>query len=371
MEGDDLSSPGASPRVSLAADGGRAQRTITLSSAQDYYQSLLDHLGYSCVAEKTNGLGVRRYVMRVLPHSFRGFSDQLSAPPPEQISGQPPGTFYTYTLPANANQYGWFWCKSAPDTEGVGPYGQGGDQHIPAKGPLDPAVAYYRTNKLRLEYRMLDYGVLPDWDTAMVNGGGPLQSTPADPIPDEGTLNRYVTGVFRTAKKVINLRRGLMSFDPEPGSDDNGKAQPLPEGFSFEEASGTLVLVWHEVPLDAIPWKAVVNCDNAVNVNPFWFGRFPPGTVRFDTWDRKELFSPVGLRMVDIQYTFKVAWHVDLAGTPRGWNSALRLIPPGGANAGSVDYRGVRAYAADRTTPGNPPYRSMDLADLFRPDQPP
>jgi hypothetical protein len=369
--GDDLAEPGQSPNLSIASDGSRCVRTITLAEYSDFYQAALDFLGYPVLAQATNAGTPPKtvnFVSRSIPHSFKGISD-LPLPPPDQIipglfvGGNP--VFYQYPRVPLQGPYGWLFAKSMPGVLGVHPLGKGGRALIVAGGALDDAVAYYSTNKIRLEYRTLTHDVLPDYDPALVNAGGPLVSTPAAPIPDEGTMARYVTAYLRTAKKVINLRRGLMSFVPEAGIET--KAVPIPEGFPFEEPTATLTVIHHEIPLDAIPYKAIINLDNAINLNPFWFGRFPAGTVRFDSWDYKPLFSPLGLRIVDLQYTLKVLFHVDLGGTARGWNWALRKVP----GTGDVDYREVAAYAADQVTKRNSPYKAKDLADLFRPDQPP
>jgi hypothetical protein len=367
---------GESPVLSAAADGQRVRRRITLAPLQSVGQAMVDFLGYPTVVTGTNKDGVAcRYVSRSIPHAFKGVGQFPAQPPREEIPGvhNADGSpiYYTYPAPPIQSNYGYLFAKSMPGHANVQPLGSTGANLIPGKGKLDPGVGYYNTAKLDFEYRSLTYDVLPDFDTLLVNPAGPLASTATAPIPDEGFLDasgfppRYVTAYLRTSKRVINLRRGLIWFDPEPGIET--EAVPIPDGLPYEETAGTLTVILHEVPKGAIPYGNISVALNGIN-NAVFFG-LPLGTCRFNSWDKKELFSPLGVRIYDIQYEFLFLPNVDLSGVARGWNYALRAVP----GTGNIDYRPVHAWkASDRTVTGrgNAPYRSGSMNILFRPDQP-
>jgi hypothetical protein len=228
-----------------------------------------------------------------------------------------------------------------------------------------------------VQYGTLPYDVL--LDKQVIAGGGPLQG-----YPDESWnlgLSRFVSAFWKASSRILTLPQGVMYWKPNPlDPKPNANPESIRMGIPFKEGGGTLTLIWHRVPLPAIPFGAIQACQNCINDTPFFNSIFPAQTVLFEDHDRKPVYLPNGLRAYDINYVFKVRFNVsrglDGQGQPnpnppvaRGWNWGLRSI------GGKLDYRERSTYQVLGAfpwtfIPGDNPYKTADLTSLFRPDQP-
>jgi hypothetical protein len=128
------------------------------------------------------------------------------------------------------------------------------------------------------------------------------------------------------------------------------------------------VVIWKQVPVNAIPWTAIQNAMNTVNLNYFSVGISPLGAVTFPVYAPAFLCfrgpsSPISLYQgadgnlySDLAYTFSFQ--------PGGWNS-YRLnsqtfdVPP--------QYQYAPVYACPPAPPLTPPFPSTDFQLLFTP----
>lgn len=303
-----------SPDIAMVRDGTRLKRTFKVEwdrAATGLAQR--DFIGYSKVQL---GFGAKWFINRELP--------------------------FVYPRILNSAGNPFLYCVSCPALRGVGPLGKDAD-----------GVQTFQHGLLDLEFRTLPYNVLRNEDILGV--GDFIQ------VPDEGlfgtdpTKRRYVTRLTKPAGKILSLPRGMMRVV----NADAAKRTPIPEGIPFRQASATIVYIWHDVPEAGVPNATIQTSLNTINNAAF--DVYAAGTLLFETVDIKPTVSPLGDRTADVQYTLKWLPNLSADGTTaRGHNWILRKV------AGGMDYVQV---TSDGTLAGTPPYRSSDLADLFRPPQ--
>ncbi|HVS37422.1 MAG TPA: hypothetical protein VMS17_17805 [Gemmataceae bacterium] len=159
----------------------------------------------------------------------------------------------------------------------------------------------------------------------------------------------------------------------EPG----GYGQTIPRGFLQYQSGGIITeglmkvvpvttrkLTWHMVPRNAVPIEAIIAQQGTVNNAPF--DGWPTGTLLFDSVEPRRYRDPLLNRCIDLTYTMIGKPNINRFGQALGHNSALKFIPAQPPNPAFVDYDYVWS---DKNGQGNPPYRSSNFANLFRPPQ--
>lgn len=190
-------------------------------------------------------------------------------------------------------------------------------------------------------------------------------------LPDEGDVlkrfgvkaSRYVRRRFMPSGRFTTVPAGFLQF---------GNNDKLNESFPYNEVTASIIYEWKLVPLDAVPWTAIRSCLGAVDQE--WFDAFGPETMLLTDVFVEYGPGALGDLLADCRYTFSYAPKFSTAlKEALGHNAALRVRPnTGGVNTGQVDYDEI--FSAGN--PANKPFRThngtdrVDLASLFRPDQP-
>lgn len=371
----ELATPGEmSPDQQWAVDASACHRTLWFPNPSDdelndpvddddrhfAAQSLL---GYNVMKEQDVvsavdfTFGKRRWIERVLPHS------------------------YPATLDPNTNPFGrpYLFAQSIPKCEAVtrhsagaaGPFGDG--------GPLSrDGVKFY------LNYRTLPYDLRED---AEVPGAspGPLGPNGQDgnwrdrdgaallAQPDEGHRlssgwknTRFVIKNEEDRSVMITLPQGLLTFFE---ANPDGTRDPVPSGYPFTNTCINLTYEWCLVPIDAIPRVAIANALNCVNNQTF--DGYPRGTLLFKGYRIANHRGPFGDWLCNILYGFSFRPNYDfddrgpVPGEPTamGWNSWPRVkgIPP--------RLRYDLAMGAGMFGVGSLVYPLARMDALLRPDQ--
>jgi hypothetical protein len=324
-----------SPGEAVALDDARVATILDLAdgSAAARVQAYEDFLGYQIVVPAVDSAG----------HPVRYLSRQTPMP-------------YT-ALVTTANPLGdsYLYCTNIPRGEPLGkPAGIDGGFND------GPGVADYERYRLHAEFRTVPFDVHED--NEVIAATGPLQGFPDDGDAVKHGIYRYVTKEVRPAGRFLVLRNGLAQYS------DGTK---IPEGYPVKEVMGEVIYTWHHVPAAAVPWLAIQRALGCVNVGSFFglfgntdsFDGFPQGTLLFNGLDPVRRKGWSGDVVYTIKYFFSFLPRLQYQGaspTYMGWNSAARTT------AGAFDWVPVQLDGI-----GTTPYRYIDFAILFRPDQPP
>jgi hypothetical protein len=306
---------GASPEESLMTDTGRVQATVQVRDWENRLEAVKAFAGYSYVDSVG---GILRVLRRVTPHPW-----------PD--------------LP-------WVYAMGATRAIGGSP-----------KGP-DPVTRLprYRMGAITLQYSALSYDILED--DAVLAEQGPLVG-----LPDEGDalrrgVRRYVTKHRKRATRTYTIPNGFLYY-----TDDKS---PVPQGaLGFTEHYAIITWIWHQVPVDAIPYQHWAAATNAVNLAAF--DGHDAGTLLLSAPDERPVRLADGTRAYDIIYEARWLPRVGLDGVAKGHNSFPRQLTAG-PNTGKLDYvpvttRGPNFAAPAPLVGGSPPYSSFDFPLLFAP----
>jgi hypothetical protein len=337
-----------SPQEGWAVDANRAKRYFYLPGnpkAARRQQAAEVLLGYPQVLEQKTADGTRtmRYISRELPNAY----------PFENNKGEP-----------------YLFATSIEQTTGLG-VGRLDDLDLTAYD-----MALYEVN-----YSSLPYDIRTDayvqatefWgNTAATN---PLYDSSANPprgYPDEGgqlsftgwTNTRFVSRQMKKGARFMTLPMGLLMY-----TDANPNAKNvIPWGFPVTQPYAEVRYVWHQVPRDAYPARAINNAFGSVNNGQF--DTFSQGTLLFKDIDVASQRSAAGDRILNIQYSFVYLPNYSKSQNPAGQNEGHNAILRSYVDATGkrvIDYWPV---TSDGSVDGATPYRYTDFATLFRPDQP-
>jgi hypothetical protein len=219
--------------------------------------------------------------------------------------------------------------------------------------------------KATFEYRSLPYDIHED--ESVLATAGELYVSVAEAYPDEGdalrrgwAVSRYVSKLVEPGGRVIPLRNGCFYYVGVATA--GGKDIPTLEPFPFNETLQHVNYVWHQVPLEGYPIKAVQTQLNTVN--DAIFDGYPKGTLLFIDARETPRRDPFGQRTLDATYRFLFAprCNAGLVG-PLGHNAILRVDRILGPRWTLVSTDATNG--ADKL-----PYRATDFSKLFHPDQP-
>lgn len=167
-------------------------------------------------------------------------------------------------------------------------------------------------------------------------------------------LHRYVTRSFLPVYRERRVPNYIFETD-------EANPVPIPEvGFIPDDGYIDYEYVWRQIPLDAIPHKAMAECNGKVNDAPFDTGytnKFTKETFLFVGVSRPitEYRHADGKLYCDIHYHFRFRPDMDPLIAGGGWNKQRRL---------NGTYIGIRA----KGQPGVRPWLTADLNRLFRPE---
>jgi hypothetical protein len=322
----------ASPEESFVADASRATR-VFYSEWTDRFRAAVAFVGYPSLQSglSADGLTIVRYISRQLP---------LQYPAPTAADGP--------NLPNGITLQPYMWCGGIQRTEGISPDGVNDNYDL----------ADYVKAKLTLNFFTPTYDLLPD--AAMIAATGPLTG-----YPDEGLAvangkgvpngtDRYVTRLDKPAGRFITVQAGFMSTVSDP-------SRTIPTGVAKFLPNNELSYVWHSIPAAAYPINTIAKTLGCVN--DATFDGYPAGTLRLDFAEQQPGWTPLGQRVVTVQYRMKFEPNFTLDGMNARGHNGFYTIPP----KGTFD-----CYTLSTTgkPDGTKVYRQADFAALFRPDQP-
>lgn len=312
-----------SPVFQLANDQGRIVRKYLIPWDQ-VWQARLDFLGESFVVDMGGGVG---YISRRTPHHCT-----LPGAPPYSGNGQPA-----------------FFAASIAESRTVEPRGH----EVPR------AMAKYRWAEMSINYVPFSYLVRDDNDPAMRGGLGSL--------PDEATLNRYVTRVPKASYRAFTLPQSINRWVPQAGSGVEEPVAPVLESMAKVEGLVEITYIHHARPDSVIPLAR----RHLGTVNQETFDGWPPETLLLHSADQRQVVLPGDGFVYDAQYVMKGIVRLrttgDGASVPSpehvGWNHAPRRL--GGRTA--TPFYDWRRLSGSGAPDGTKPYLLTDFKKLFRP----
>lgn len=314
----------ASPQEAYDPTSGRATRKI-LVHWEDREIARLAFMGHPVLQGNNPATGLGGWIVRIPPHRY----------------------------PNDQNLY----VQGQPQVEPIGFRGRDN----PDTDTLD--ISRYEWAKLTLTYTNVTYNILSD---AEVDFGD---------NPDEGAalaagISRYITKTVHPGGKIMNLNRGFM----RRVTNDMGI---VPEGIPVYFPTLDVTYTHHMVPLRAVPLQAIQNSLGTLNHDTF--DGEPAGCMLLQSAEpSRPMMAPDGTRVCDLQIKFRIQYNVGLYVDPEdktvkgprinGHNFILFMDRvPESPTKGKLLWCMV---TSDGTKDGTPPYRSTDMAKLFKPDQP-
>jgi hypothetical protein len=257
--------------IHLANDGTRVERTVDVIDSRKLSNFTDDVLGYAYVAGPAPTPipvpGPPRYISRSIPDAY-----------PDLVT--PTGQRYVYAVAVQRAQ--------GLGSRGVSSLG----------GPL------YERMRCQVVYTSLTYKVLPDSHPAMVFSPEPGQPSPLAGLPDEATLNRYVTRRFQPTNRALTLPRALARWvleDTDEGYQDPADSKQGPrtfEGLPVMEPGVVLEYTHHLRP--DLPITRLLQAMG--KVNRYRFDHiYDPGTLLCAPPDIQPVVTSVG----ELAYTVK------------------------------------------------------------------
>lgn len=322
----------------------------------------------------TKRYDVARWFTGAVDTYFDGSTKKISRLNPQQLPLPPGAPLWVPRLHATkiTEMTGHAWRDFDP-----GGYEYGAGESFPDAGPEAEGVREYQFTgetvnrfqcaKLKVQYERLPYTLIDDEE------GDPELSRNVQYIPEEGQPD-YLT-IPSSTQLYLDPAGGLIPGIPA------GHLIPVPYPVGITESVYRFCLRWHRIPKSAYGIGSALNARifgdgttsglpylNAVNKVPFYFGRYPPGTVMLEKVTEK--LDPSLLDSEDFLWT--IDYH--FAVKPAGWNTSW-FFPntkefAGAANAAKrmLVGRGVVYFA-----PGSVPdlysnYIERDLEQLFNVD---
>lgn len=340
----------ASPIELFAADSARAVRNLYIFNATQLrrFRAAKALLGYGRTSLHTGAVD-RVCLTRQLPAGY-------PTPPDPDV---------------NPEAEPYQWARAITRSEPCG---------VPT-GVSTQGASEYVSYRMTVEYSALPFYVKPD--SEVLAEAGPLAATADGPaLPDEGDAlrrglyySRYVSKFVEESTVLLTLREGFMRFLAKSKDD---KTFVLPKGVPYTQSRCMVRYVWHEVPEDALPRKAIEASINTINNATF--DVYAPGTLLFKSLSERLMQAPFGGRLWEVIYHFIWSPNVQtfalttpdgdpLPPAQLGWNSVLRVRDD--LSGGMANKLNGLAYESviDATGAGRTPYRESDFSALFRPDQ--
>lgn len=321
--------PGASPRSLFAVDSSRLTAVYDVPW-NDRTLNVMAILGFPEVVTRGAGRFVTRNVPDVHP-DFQGHPGRANNP--------------------------FLWATRITDVVGLG---------VPADRVMISGreTARYLTARLTVQYDIHTYDIATDGE--MIAAG----AVDANGNPDEASLLRYVTKIVKPKGRNIGVTAGAFFYaeDPNKGQQFQGSPPKL-------MATTDLTLIWHQVPLTAIPqrtWNpeltpasAAAADDYLGHVNSVPFANQPAGTVLYLGADVRAKRSALGDRIFDVEYHFDVF--------SEGHNKVPRVAPRLSTDPPTTPPKFIYTEVSTDGQPHPEPaprgvhiYNSADLNDLFR-----
>lgn len=215
------------------------------------------------------------------------------------------------------------------------------------------------------------YGVVGDDDGDILAQEGPLAAgTPlagSVALPDEGDALRrgwkYTRFIYRRIQatdETIKIPGGLFKWVDAVA----GNRKTMDQHFPFHQAKCRVTYTWVSVPLAAIPFGAIRLA--AGGVNSVSFDGFDTDTLLFTGYDLDPHTGPLGDRLVNINYHMSWTPGYDVINSEyTGWCGRLRN------NGGVLRWQRISSDGDPATAnqDSKRPFRRVNLASLFRPDQ--
>lgn len=308
--------------MQFADDASRIERPVLVDWGA-IQQAKADFLGYA----ELRAVDVGKYISRVTPHGFEG----------QLLNGKP-----------------WLWAQSISRVEALSPQGQ-----RPAGDPD------FNRALMQLVYTSRRHGVYEDHVAEMTgtatdphNGG--TVANPLAGLPDEATLSRFVTKLYKPTARSVTVPQAILNWVPQ-GAEPAGK---ILEGLGKREPGLDLTYIHHLRP--EVPFTAIGTTMGKVNGGTF--DGFPAQTLLCMEPEIEPKVSPLGTTVYDIHFHFRYLPKFDLGGTARGHNWFLRAWEQVVAmvKTAFIDYRRVNTKADGS---GTDVFGTANFKNLFRPDQ--
>lgn len=326
--------------VQLAPNASRIERQIQVPW-RETAKACTAFLGWPYIQSLVTGVDT---ISRVTPHAIK-------LPMAENLAEL---TEYAVVVPEPDP---WLYATSVSRIEGVGPRVGYDDQGLPK----------YDTARITFAYTSLSYDIYEDTD-GVTFGTGDYAGA-----PDEATLTRYITRLYRPGVRAVTIPRQLTKWTleendltPAGAAAAAGYVTAGPavlESLAKTESTLDLIYVHHQRP--DLPLTAIMDAMGCVN--SVAFDGFPAGTLLMaEGPDIRPERSCIGQRTYDVHFKFKFVSKV--RATPSvlrvGWNWFLRCfkIHP---STDTLDYRKITSSGLSA---GSPVYQEYDFYSLFRPE---
>lgn len=331
----------------LSNDSSRVEALFYVTKTDDFWDTIKEFVGWPLV----RGAGSAFYVSRQTPHALQDMLDFHLKP--------------------------WLFCVEV-QIQGIDP--------VPNLPRFPNGWPQYRAYRCRGVWSSLTYEVLEDGHPAMAFVPDPLsygdlspdfpttQPNPLAGLPDEASLNRFVTKWPKGFNRMITIPRAVPKFvlegtDKSAGTDQDGftTGPVVFEGIGKPEPGEVRHYTWHQVPRDNLPVDAFRKAAGAVN--RYAFDGFPAGTLLADMPDVVPYKSAAGQRLADVHFQFRFLAKVGLDGNYKGWEYLFRVAEQTTANPRYVaDYRRVTTDGrSGAVSVKKRIFRTFDFAELFRP----
>ena len=111
-------------------------------------------------------------------------------------------------------------------------------------------------------YEDLDYFLAEDYEILTTQGEGES----ATEAPDESLLKRYVELAERSYEgRIIQAYGTGARYAEADGTINNAISRPVMQGAPFPHYEESFTLVWHQVPIEIVPWSRISAMTNKIN----------------------------------------------------------------------------------------------------------
>jgi hypothetical protein len=295
-----------SPRLTLSSNRTTASRQIQVPWDRKN-DALVDIVGYPFIKQNyqkypsgnpDNTWNDGWYISRYLP-SYYADLNQI-----DPITGLCYPVLWASTvevIPAGDKPGQTYWATNDPYVEG-NPW-------------MSNGINRYGTAYLSISYEMPTHPIVSDEDMGKQNW------VDAYGNPDESSLKRYITIIPQAGGRVQTVPNGTFVV-----ANDTGKSLPFLGSPPIREIEADISITWHEIPTQAVPFRvvnqgiattrrigstsnvpytpAIENTLGCVNNNTFW--GYPKGALMLTAAVIKPIYSPLGQRLWEIDYKFKM-----------------------------------------------------------------
>lgn len=316
------------PQITVSADGKTATCDIFMSGVPSaVHQAAIDFVGLCTIDRLTAAVP---FYSRSIPYHLPSF-----------------------IRPVFEDSIPYLWCSGFRVIENYKSIGH----EVSPNGFAQPS--FYRA-RCQLSFTGFRYRIREDTDPAVWGTGN--YST----LPDEGTLNRYVTIFPRPRPRVITAPPGSMTPIPVTGEKSNA---PWVFGIPIPENVIEFDIVHHQLP--ELPYHVLDLCANGAVNSTVFLGR-QPGTLKAEVTDSTPGQQADGTDCWDV--TIRMTYNPKFARTATngatvgttayGHNALLLTRFNTVLNKQILDYR---TMTSDGAASGVKMLREVDFLELFRP----